>query len=95
LGYAQRYDLSMPSLKPLELAEHVAIGEFVRESYVVKARCMCGHDRELGNLFIRRVIGIQTTIGALQRRLRCHKCGRHEATVDVYPVSPDEPLINV
>jgi hypothetical protein len=77
----------MPSLKPLEIAEHVAIGDLVREWYVVKARCSCGHDRELGNLFIRRVIGIQTTIGALRRRLRCHKCGRHEATVDVYPIA--------
>jgi hypothetical protein len=89
LGYAQRYDLRMPSLKPLEIAEHVAIGEFVHESYVVKARCKCGHDRELGNLFIRRVIGIQMTIEALQRRLRCHKCGRHAATVDVYSMARD------
>jgi hypothetical protein len=81
----------MLSFKPLEIAEHAAIGEFVHEAYVVKARCKCGHDRELGNLFIRRVVGIQTTIGALQRRLRCHKCGRHEATVDVYPMARDQP----
>jgi hypothetical protein len=79
----------MSSLKPLEIAEHVAIGQFVRDSYIVKARCKCGHDRELGNLFIRRVIGIQTTIAALERRLRCHKCGRHEATVDVYASAGD------
>jgi hypothetical protein len=76
----------MPTLTPLQIAEHVAIGKYVREWYVIKARCTCGHDRELGNLFIRRVIGIQTPIGALQRRLRCHKCGQHGATVDVYQV---------
>jgi ribosomal protein S14 len=29
------------------------------------------------------------TIEALQRRLRCHKCGRHAATVDVYSMARD------
>ncbi len=75
---------SMPTLKPLTVAGHLPIGDFIRDWYIIRIRCTCGHEREPRGEFIRRVIGPQTTISELQRRLRCHKCGRRTARVEVY-----------
>jgi hypothetical protein len=74
----------MPFLKPLRIADHMTLGDFLRDWYLIKIRCPCGHEREPRGEYIRRVIGAQTTIKEMRRRLRCHKCGRHGAAVEVY-----------
>lgn len=73
----------MPT-KPLQVADNAPIGDFHYDRYYIKAVCPCGHERELRGEFVRRVIGLQTTIDALRRRLRCHQCGRRDATIEVY-----------
>jgi hypothetical protein len=72
----------MPA-KPLQIADDTPIGDFHYDRYQITAICPCGHERELRGEFVRRVIGLQTTIGTLRRRLRCHKCqkGRPKITV--------------
>jgi hypothetical protein len=74
----------MPFLKPLRIADHMLLGDFLRDWYLIKIRCACGHEREPRGEYIRRVIGAQTTIQEMRRRLRCHKCRRHGAVVEVY-----------
>lgn len=74
----------MPTLKLLKIPDHMFIGDFALDRYLVKVRCPCGHEREPRGEYIRRVIGSQVTFGELRRRLRCHKCGRHAARVEVY-----------
>jgi hypothetical protein len=74
----------MPFLKPLRIADHMSVGDFLRDWYLIRIRCPCGHEREPRGEYVRRVIGAQTTIQEMRRRLRCHKCGRHEAAVEVY-----------
>ncbi len=44
----------------------------------------CHHRSELGLLYVRRRIGLQTTIGQLKRRLRCKKCDARRAVVLAY-----------
>jgi hypothetical protein len=74
----------MPSPKPLQVADSAPLGDVHYERYEIMVRCNCGHVRELRGEFVRRVIGLQTTIGELRRRLRCHKCGRKVATVEIF-----------
>jgi hypothetical protein len=74
----------MPTLKPLAIADHLPIGNFIRDWYIIKVRCGCGHEREPRGEFIRRVIGAHTTIHELRQRLRCHKCGQHGATIEIF-----------
>ena len=74
----------MPTPKRLAVPAHATLGDFVHGRYLVRIICECGHEREPRGEFIRRVIGPQTTIGELRRRLRCHKCGRRAAQVEVY-----------
>jgi hypothetical protein len=69
--------------KPLQVADNAPIGDFHYERYEVKVVCTCGHERELRGEFVRRVIGLQTTIRTLRRRLRCHKCGKRGAAIEV------------
>jgi hypothetical protein len=69
--------------KALQVADTSPLGDFDYQRYEIRVRCTCGHERELRGEFVRRVIGLQTTIGALRRRLRCHKCGSRGATVEV------------
>jgi hypothetical protein len=73
----------MPA-KPLQVADNTPIGDFHYDRYEIKAVCRCGHERELRGEFVRRVIGLQTTIGTLRRRLRCHKCGGRMPRIEVW-----------
>ncbi len=73
----------MPTPKPLAIADHLPIGDFIRDWYIIRIRCTCGHEREPRGEFIRRVIGAQTTIQQLRLRLRCHKCGQRGAMIEV------------
>ena len=74
----------MPTLKPLRIADEVQIGEFVRDWYLIRIHCPCGHEREPRGEFIRRVIGTHTTLRDLRRRLRCQKCGARGARIEIY-----------
>lgn len=44
----------------------------------------CHHRAELGLQYIRRKIGLQTTVGQLRRRLRCKICRARQAVVLAY-----------
>jgi hypothetical protein len=44
----------------------------------------CRHRAELGLQYVRRKIGLQTTVGRLRRHLRCKKCAAHKAVVMAY-----------
>ena len=44
----------------------------------------CHHRAELGLQYVRRKIGLQTTVGQLRRRLRCKKCAGRKAVVMGY-----------
>jgi hypothetical protein len=73
----------MPTPKLLGIADHLPIGDFIRDWYIIRIRCSCGHEREPRGEFIRRVIGAQTTLRELRQRLRCHKCGQRGALIEV------------
>ena len=73
----------MPTLKTVPIADHLPLGDFIRDWYIIRLRCACGHEREPRGEFIRRMIGAHTTIAELRQRLRCHKCGRRGALVEV------------
>jgi hypothetical protein len=60
------------------------LAPYLLECYEVTAVCpKCHHERTMGNLFLRRWVGGQKTIGELRARLRCHKCGQRGCTVRV------------
>lgn len=44
----------------------------------------CQHRAELGLEYVRRRIGLQTTVGQLRWRLRCKQCGARRAVVLAY-----------
>jgi hypothetical protein len=44
----------------------------------------CHHRAELGLQYVRRKIGLQTTVGQLRRRLRCKKCDARRGVVLAY-----------
>jgi hypothetical protein len=73
----------MPTLRPLAIADQTPIGDFIRDWYIIRFRCICGHEREPRGEFIRRVIGAHTTIQELRRRLRCHRCGQRGALLEI------------
>lgn len=73
----------MPTPKPLRIAEHLPIGDFIRDWYIIRIRCSCGHEREPRGEFVRRVIGAHTSIQELRQRLRCHKCGQRGARIEI------------
>jgi len=73
-----------PTLKLVAVPDASPIGDFIRDWFVIKVRCACGHERELRGEFVRRVIGAHTGIGQLRRRLRCHKCGERRALIEIF-----------
>jgi len=74
----------MPLLKPIPVTDETRIGDFVFGYFLIRITCPCGHEREPRGEFVRRIIGIDTTFRDLRRRLRCHKCGGRDATVNVF-----------
>jgi hypothetical protein len=74
----------MPTLTRLAVADDMEIGALVRDWYLIRIQCPCGHLREPRGEFIRRIIGPQTTMRDLRRRLRCQKCGARGARIEVF-----------
>lgn len=74
----------MPTFRPVRVADHFKVSDFIRDWYLIRIRCVCGHEREPRGDFLRRMAGAQATIADLRRRLRCHRCGKHDAQVLVY-----------
>jgi hypothetical protein len=71
-------------VKPHEPEDSEKLQEYLLECYEVTAACpKCHHERTMGNLFLRRWVGGQKTIGELKARLRCHKCGQRGCAVTV------------
>jgi hypothetical protein len=72
-------------IEPVRAADTETLGDFLLPGMVLLVLCdACRHRAEFGEQFIRRRMGVSTTVFQLRQRLKCRGCGQRRALVLTY-----------